>query len=199
MTEARPATRRWTTWSEAVPLFVGIDPGLKGAAAVYDSDTRRLLSVTALPVAERTLSTKNRRTEKQREAGKPASSKVRRRIDVPQLYQIIFGINALDPVMVVLERVGRRPGESGADTAGFGAGAIVMACYAIGLRIEEVDANVWKKKMRVPADKIEAVARAELMFPLDRMLFRAPSGGRLTIRDGHAEAAMLAVYGAEHL
>ncbi len=184
-----------------MPLFVGIDPGLKGAAAVYDSDTRRLVMVRPLPVAERTLTTKNRRTEKQREANKPATAKVRRRIDIPHLHQIITGINALDPVMVVLERVGRRPGESGADTAGFGAGAIIMACYAIGLRIEEVDANVWKKKMRVPADKIEAVARAELMFPLDRMMFRTNSTGlrSQTVRDGYAEAAMLAVYGAEHI
>lgn len=180
-------------------MVLGIDPGLEGGLALYDKGTTRLLSVDPMPTQSRTLKTYSQRTEKQKERGEPRKLKTRRVIDAIRLDGLIMGCYAAGADLVVIEEIGIRPGQMGGVTAGYGAGLIFMCCYKANFRIEVVQAAEWKRAMRIPANKLEAVAKAELMFPLDRMLFRTSAKHRDTLHDGWAEAAMLARYGAEYL
>lgn len=151
-----------------------------------------------MPLGTKTLKGKNPRTEKQKAEGRPANPKVRSVIDHVELDDLIGGCFASGAEMVIIEELGKRPGEMGGATSGFGAGLIFAFCYKANYRIEMVAAATWKKAMQVPADKKEAVARAELLFPLDRRMFRTSTKHRDTLHDGRAEAAMLAMFAAQH-
>lgn len=167
-------------WDRAQSVIVlGVDPGLKGALALYDSDSKRLVNVWKMPVRSKTMSNSKKRTV----------------VDAQGLFDMIEGFMSLDLAMAVIEEVGERPKQRGVLTAGYGAGLLHMACLSLKLRCEIVHPMTWKKALRIPADKLEAVFRAEAMFPLDRKMFQAQN--RDTLRDGHAEAAMIAKYGAE--
>ena len=72
-----------------------------------------------------------------------------------------------------------------------------MALIAEDMRYEVVQPARWKKAMVCDADKTMAVARAEQLFPDQRLLFRTKA--RQAIMPDRAEAAMMARYGAEFL
>jgi len=163
-------------------VVLGIDPGLSGALALYTSESRRLVQIEAMPVYLRKI-------------GKAA--KQRHVVDSVKLFDMMEGFDALGVDLVVLEQVASRPGDMGGVTAGYGMGLLVMACVALKLRLEVVQAAAWKRAMRVPADKKEAIQRALALFPEQRGMF-VPPGGRVP-HDGRAEAGMLAMYGGDHL
>lgn len=158
-------------------ILVGVDPGHHGAIAVYDASSRRVCAVHDMPIYRKVVA-RGERT----------------RIDPLRLFRIIDEIGATGADCVIIEDVQGRGLQKGASEMGYGVGLIHMACTIAKLTVEMVQPATWKRKLRVPADKKGATERAELLFPQQRELFRGSRGGFL---DGRAEAAMIALYGAE--
>ena len=146
---------------------------------MYDTDRPNdLLLVEDMPVIERTVGRKKRT-----------------KIDLGKLESNIAFYCAQHSVdLVTVEDPGTRPRQSGTMTFGFGLGALHAFLFAKRLRVETIVPTKWKRTLRVPTDKKEAVYRAEELFPACREKFRGPKGGTL---DGRAEAAMIALYGAQ--
>lgn len=153
-------------------LIAAIDPGNEGAIA-WLTDRGELVHIEDMPVIEVT------------------SGKSKRKRITPAAIARMFALRR--PVHVFLEQVGTRPGEGavGAFAFGRGFGAIegVLAGMAIGYTLVRPD--VWKRGMRVPADKGQARYRATQMFPAmaDKFL-RAKD-------DGRAEAAIIGAWGVQ--
>lgn len=147
---------------------LGIDPGLSGALALYEDGA---LEIHDIPVL--TIGTK-------------------RQIDEYALARLIDSLSSRIGC-VWLEQVGTRPGEGavGAFSFGKGYGLIRGICAANFLTINDVTPQVWKRALRVSGDKDESRARASALFPRFGQLWP------LKKHDGRAEAAMIALYGAQ--
>ena len=65
-------------------------------------------------------------------------------------------------------------------------------CIGLGIPVANVPASVWKKHYGLSHDKALSVLKACALFPEYEMLFEGPRGG---IKDGRAEAVLLAQYG----
>lgn len=158
-------------------LVLGIDPGLSGALALYDPEGG-LLDVLDVPVIERSM----------------AKGRVKRSVDPYEAARLIDSW-APDIGLVVIERVGIRPGEGavGAFSFGDGFGLLKGICYAHFFRVELVTPQVWRRSMGVKGDKDESRARASQLLP------RSAGYWNLKKHDGRAEAALIAMYGARLL
>jgi Holliday junction resolvasome RuvABC endonuclease subunit len=154
--------------------IVGCDPGSSGAFVVLQTDTREI-EVFDMPVVKKTV-----------------NRSIRNRLDFAGLDDLVAKFSDCD--LVTLEDPGVRPRQAGSMAFGVGLGAVQYALWKARLRVEMIVPRKWKNALRVPADKNEAALRAEELFPRHRSLFRGPRGGLL---DGRAEAAMLALYGAQ--
>ena len=97
--------------------------------------------------------------------------------------------------VAVLEEPSAMPRQGIASAFGFGRtlGATEAVLVSLGLALELVRPNVWKRELRVPADKGGARARASQLMPGGSGLWR------LAKEDGVAEAAMLALWGLDRL
>jgi len=71
-------------------------------------------------------------------------------------------------------------------------GALINQLRRLGVPMYEAEPSIWKRIMRVTADKETSVKRAEALYPIQPSIFRGPRGGLL---DGEAEAFLLASYG----
>jgi hypothetical protein len=163
-------------------LIVGVDPGLLGALCLLDPYTREIVQIFDMPTIKR---------------GTTGGGK-RNYHDVGGQLLLVQYFKSVGVTLACVEQPGRRPGQNSAHavTIGYGAGLLHMAFCSEGIRVEDPPANVWKRKMRVPADKWGSIQRADQLFPNDYVRFRGRQGGAA---DGRAEAAMLALYGAEEL
>lgn len=164
-------------------LILGIDPGLSGAMALYDPEGG-LLSVTDVPTLELLKAGKKRRTYDPYE--------IARLIDV----------SAAEIGLVMCEQVSAMPargptGEArsmGAQSSfAFGEvfGFLKGVCTAHFLRVETVVPQTWRKAMGVKGGKDESRARASVLMP------KQAGNWRLKKHDGRAEAALIAMYGAQ--
>lgn len=166
-------------------LILGVDPGNNGALAVYDNDTRRIVSIDDMPFWWQSV-----------------GKKKRKRVDAIALAEKFDTFEMMSVDLMVMEAVGGRTGQSASAgfVFGYGVGLIYMAALYNRLIIETVPPATWKKIMNVPgklaADDTAILARADELFPHDRHLFRGPSGGKKIDR---AEAAMIARFGADHI
>lgn len=166
-------------------LIVGVDPGQTGAFAVYDTETRRVISIEDMPFWWQTV-----------------GKKKRRRVDGLALADMFDTYEMMGVELVVMEAVGGRPrqGASAGFVFGYGVGLIYMAALYSRIVIETVPPAAWKKIMNVPgkmnADDTAIINRADELFPLDRDKWRGPNGGKKVDR---AEAAMMAKFGADHV
>ena len=165
---------------------VGIDPGTKGALAMYDTDTKSLVgSIVDIPVWFQAV-------------GKTQ----RRRIDLLALADVFDTFDLIGADLVVMEEVGVRPKEAAKSAFAFGytVALIYASAFYTGLPIDTVQPAVWKMQLNVPgksrADATAILHRADEMFPEHREQFRGPKGGKLVDR---AEAAMIAKYGGDFL
>jgi hypothetical protein len=160
-------------------FVIGIDLGLHGAFTLLDPYKREIVQIYDMPIVKRRMENLNRND-----------------FDEASILNLVTQLKDFGTTLAVIEQPGRRPRQAsaGAVTIGIGSGLLRMACRSEGLRYEEVAANVWKRKMRVPSDKWGAVQRADQLFPLDYIRFRGRLGGHA---DGRAESAILALYGAE--
>jgi hypothetical protein len=161
-------------------LFLGIDPGKTGALALYDTSEGSLV-VVDVPLHEI--------------APLPGKKTKRTRVDHYGLArQIDFWCQEGAPVpTVILEQVGVRPTEGAAGAFDFGRtyGILLGVCAAHFLRIELVTPTGWKRKLNVHGDKDVSRARASTLFPKHTHLWARKKD------DGRAEAALLALYGAQ--
>lgn len=164
-------------------LVLGIDPGNKGAFAVYDNASRRIVSVQDMPTWFQTV-----------------GKKKRPRIDALEIADMFDTFEMMGVELVVLEAVGGRPAQSAsaAFVFGYGLGIIYMAGVYSRIPLETTPPATWKKLMNIQgkgkADDTALLQRAGEIFPEDRDKFFTERGGK---RVDRAEAAMLAKYGAD--
>lgn len=166
-------------------LILGVDPGASGAFAIYDTESRRIVSMEDMPVWYQTI-----------------GKRKRKRVDGLALADQFETYAMMGVELVVMEAVGGRPRQSAsaAFVFGYGIGLIYMAALYSKIVIETVPPAAWKKLMNVPGKQNgsddDILARADELFPEDRALFRGDRGGKKIDR---AEAAMMAKFGAEHV
>jgi crossover junction endodeoxyribonuclease RuvC len=158
----------------ALMIILGIDPGLSGALAFYDT-VRGDLEILDMPTLR--VGTGSKRVVDE--------DILAREIDC----RSSFIHHAF------LEQVGTRPGEGavGAFSFGMGFGILkgVLAANLIPRTL--VRPQEWKKALRVPAEKDGARARASQLLP-------AHAGKWVRVKDdGRAEAAMICLWGASKL
>lgn len=99
------------------------------------------------------------------------------------------------PVHAFVERVASRPGAGVAGMFNFGRGygQIEGVLAALEIPVTLVTPQVWKRSLSVPADKSAARARAAQLWP-------GLAGTFARVKDdGRAEAALIALYGANTL
>lgn len=155
--------------------ILGIDPGLNGAMAQWDGSELTLLEVP---------------TAKARTRGREV------------LWTTLNGLwdeKFFWAEHVFMERVAARPGQGVSSMFKFGLvfGGFHGIVAAKLLPLTLVTPTVWKKAMGVAGTSKEgAVIRAAELFPAYATDFRGPKGG---IKDGVAEAALIAYYGRQKL
>jgi len=152
---------------------VGVDPGNKGAFALFDSETNSM-SVIDVPIF------------------RYETTKARTKIDA---YGVTSILRHYSPDHVYIEEVFSSPqmGVTSAFNFGNGKGMLEGVCAALDLPLTMVKPTQWKREMRIPADKKAAVMRASQLMPKLAHHFRGPRGAAM---DGRAEAGLLAIYGA---
>ncbi|AFU86809.1 Holliday junction resolvase [Caulobacter phage CcrRogue] len=154
--------------------IIGVDPGISGGVVLLDTEACSL-TVADMPTEP---STKGRRL---------ASSAL-----------LTVFLHDVQPDHIFLEEVGVRPGEGAVGAFSFGRGLGRLEGVAAGTRtaLTTVTPQEWKRVTKTPADKKRAIARAYQLFPRCVKLFQGPRGGE---KDGRAEAALIAFYGAMKL
>lgn len=155
-------------------LFIGIDPGLYGAIAVYDAGAN-LLSVHDIPTHELTV-----------------NGKKRLQIDKHALSHLFMWDLLIGRAFV--EDVHSMPAQGVASSFKFGfvAGCIQQAVVDAGFELVLVPPQVWKRRFNLTSDKDASRARASELLPAHAHLWP------LKKHDGRAEAALLALYGARY-
>lgn len=154
---------------------LGIDPGISGAAALYDQEYNKV-EVIDLPVL--TLTT---------------NGKTKRKLDLTEFARWL-DVNKVRIKNAIIEDVHATPqmGVTSAFGFGFTAGALQGIVAANFIAVELANPRVWKKAMKLTADKDSCRRRASQLFPTYAELWcRAKD-------DGRAEAALLAYYRTEY-
>ena len=154
--------------------FLGIDPGLSGALALYDPMTE---SLETFPMPTLKAGTGSKRV-----------------VDELELARMIDSWSQ-SIKKVVIERVHAMPkqGVTSVFTFGMGYGTLRGIIAANFLPVEYITPQRWKKRLRVPALKDGSRARASEIFP------KYSDQWNLKKWDVRAEAAMIAYYGSMHL
>jgi len=149
-------------------MIYGVDPGFGGAVALYDPKTR-FLEVHDMPVL-----------------ADPAG---KRSLNVGGLLSILEGEHGC----VWLEKVAARPGQGVTSMFRFGEcyGATTACIIAAGRELRDVTPSQWKKHFGLKGAKDAAINLAQKRFPEHRHYFLRKKD------DGRAEAALIALYGAE--
>lgn len=150
---------------------MGIDPGLTGGLASWDGE---ILLAVQLPC----ISLPKRRG---------------RELYLEQVMTDWFSIFG-NVGAVYIEKVASMPGQGVASTFKFGKVYGILIGMAAAQRHipHEVMPRVWKAYYNLGPDKKEAVEKAVELFPDREKDFYGPRGG---LRDGVAEAALIAKYG----
>jgi crossover junction endodeoxyribonuclease RuvC len=155
-------------------IVLGIDPGVHGALAWLDTDTRRIVRVIDMPTVKAT-------------RGKSA-------MDVDGR---LFGgwVDAYHPHRAVVEQVSSRPRQAGQFAFGTNYGRILGVLECLSIPIQHASPQKWKQEMGLRGqDKSMSVRLAVELFPTCARLFHGERGAGL---DGRAEAALLAYYGGK--
>lgn len=158
-------------------IYIGIDPGLDGAIAVYNPDAGHVLKRLVFHDMP-TLAIKRGKTKK-------------REVDAHAFRQILLYAGRLnDPMRVIIEQSGphERDGSMQAWKTGSGWGIVYGVVVGYGLPIQIVTVQRWKKAMGATADKDLSRKLAMSAFP--------EQADHLTRKkdNGRAEAALIAAY-----
>jgi len=152
-------------------IIMGIDPGLSGAIATYDTETGDLM-VEDMPTVEIV-----------------RNGKSKREISAQLLSEAIAAAYANQ---AFLERVGAMPGQGVSSTFSFGrsVGMIEGVLATLDIPTTIVPPTTWQRKVNVRGGKDGARERAMQLFPKQAKLFSRKKD------DGRADAALIAYYGA---
>lgn len=156
-------------------LILGVDPGLEGALALYDTIVEKVIHVCDMPTKTIMVS------GKAREEVCP--------------YGIVDLFRLLEAKKVCIEKVGGQRNQSASAAFNFGAGygALRAAAAALDMEIDNPAPILWKAKLKVPSKKEFAIAKATEMLPYAREYWP------LKKHDGRAEAALIALYARRHV
>lgn len=156
--------------------FIGIDPGLSGAIALYFPNAMKghEFKIFDMPI------------HKLRRNGL-----LKNMLDLHGLSNIIDSNNK-GVQGAYVEEVGAMPGQGVTSmfSFGFSAGCCQMVIAAHRIPLQTVRPSVWKPEMKVTKDKDSARRMFTMLFP---------HHADLVVRkkdDGRAEAALIALYGA---
>lgn len=151
-------------------LIAGIDPGLDGAVAFYDTEAGNVETID-MP----TLSLSR-------------GGKAKREVDAHALVRLFD--RRIGHAFV--EQVGAMPGQGTSSMFAFGKGyGIVLGVLAAsGVPMTLVAPRRWKTALGVPTAKDGSRARASQLFPA------ATEQWKRVKDDGRAESALIALYGA---
>lgn len=156
-------------------MVIGIDPGLSGAAVLYDPQMNCVESCLDMPTKEIL-----------------TAGKFKRKIDAYELFEWLEQHRQLTRKLVV-EKVGAMPGQgvTSSFNFGFSAGAIEACCLAAGYDVTYVQPQTWKRYFGLLGkDKHASRELAIARLPAcESMFLRAKD-------DGRAEAALMAIYGS---
>lgn len=150
------------------PVIIGVDPGKTGAIAALDATTGALLAIEDMPMLEGGL------------------------INGHLVASFIDRV-APGPRTAWVERVHSMPKQGVASSFSLGSsyGGIVTGLTMLGIGVELVTPNSWKKAAGLGKDKGAARAMASRLWPTSSDLFRRVKD------DGRAEAALIARHGLE--
>lgn len=179
-------------------VVIGIDPGYKGALAIYDLHTDSLVDLQDCPVfvVEEVKANKKKK-------------KVTKYKKFQMYQQLLPALHFTRPagtphrVLVVLERVHAMPkqGTCSMFTFGYGYGLWEMAVAVSGMSLHTVPAATWAADLfkglpRFEDTKSRNIAYVKSLFPGVRLV--GESSRCRADKDGRADAICLAVYGAKH-
>ena len=174
---------------------IGIDPGLKGGICFLEGFIiRDLIRMPIVKLATKTKKKVKEMTAKEKKlhkAKKPVF-KTKTIVDSKAVYDLIL---EFEPDLVVIEKpfyLGINSSVT-VGTVGENVGRIYGIVEGLGRKILRVPANSWKGYFDLGADKEEAIAKAEELYPSVDLI---PSRCREK-QDGLAEALLLARYGLE--
>jgi hypothetical protein len=155
-------------------FYLGIDPGLHGALALYRPGNPELgapyMTIEDIPTLEITV-----------------NKKKRLRLDLATL-RIWFDFHGPDVISALIEEPHSMPdmGAPSIFTFGFVCGAIQQAVVDAQIPYRVIDPAAWKKMMHLSADKDATRQAASRMFPSFAHLWARKCD------DGRAEAGLLA-------
>lgn len=155
--------------SSLAPCYVGADPGLDGAIAVY-TPSRGDLVVVDMPTLD---------------------LKGKRRVDLHRLTALVSDFHNLHGIdLALVEEVHAMPKQGVVSTFNFGfsAAALQVSFVAAQVPMRLVPAASWKRLMGVTADKDSSRLMASRLLPQHAHQWTRKKD------DGRAEAALLALY-----
>ncbi len=154
-------------------IYIGVDPGLDGAIAIFDPDHSDKLTIYDMP----TLAITRGKSKK-------------REIDAYALRTIFAHAGEPGHRRVIIEQSGpmSRDGAMQAWKTGSGWGIVYGVVVGVGLPIQIVTVQRWKKAMSATADKDLSRKLAMSAFPDYTNHFSRKKD------DGRAEAALIALY-----
>lgn len=156
-------------------VYLGVDPGLNGAIALFVPGDRRV-KITDIPTHTVTI-----------------NGKQRKRLDARKLHNELKALVGSSRItLAAVEDVHAMPkqGVASAFSFGFVAGAIQQSLVTHDVPVTLVEPANWKRFLNVPANKDAARRRASQLLPFGADLWP------LAKHDGRAEAALLAYYGS---
>lgn len=160
-------------------MYIGIDPGLKGAIALSGGGALRVWDMPTHVITRG-------KTQKLR-------------LDLHALARLFAVIAETSPALAVLEDVGGMPGQSAPAAFSFGwaCGAVAASLAAHDVPYRLIQPQAWKKHYGIRGDKDDALALATQLMPAHAALWAAGRGnGDLAQRSGRAEAALIAHFAA---
>lgn len=159
---------------EERPLILGIDPGYKGALALYDVCAGALIEVMDMPI------------------NSYMGPDGRQKTEIKMMDLALFLDLNRDLIRgAIIEEVGAQPKDGKVSAFNFGksTGILHGVIAANMIPIFSIRPAVWKTNMGLSADKNLSIQKAKVLFPNHTTLFLRKKD------DGRAEAALLAKYG----
>jgi hypothetical protein len=164
-------------------IVCGIDPGLTGAFALYDSERKAVVNMLDVPTEKVTISGSKRTRLLEDELWIGALNFLR---DADCRLGIIEGVQGY-----------KDQSASAAFQFGYVVGSVKMAVRPYLNRLETAGSAVWKVQFQVPTDDKGILACAQHHFPsTPDSVWTGPRGG---VKHDRCEAALLAKYGAERI
>lgn len=163
-------------------LIAGIDPGLRGAIAVYDFESDKVVALWDIPAYAIVV-----------------GGKTRRELDVTELRAIFDVIKIMGVRLIGIERVQGYGGKGQSASAAFTFGNVYGTIRTLAestTQIAGASPAVWKLSDKVSNHPEAIVKKAEIEFPEWAHMFRGAKGGPLHDR---AESAFLSRYFARRI